>query len=210
MFKKHTDNRRFRHNGTDAIRQITVHPRIDHGVVETRSIVAVYDVDTILQLPVAVDRRVNSQISTLGVSHQPKWKLCLLRNLLQILHRLLLPRSCRKKTHIEIFLPADDRGIRSTVHNVTESVSQFYGHRTELGLFIKTDIVNIICQPDVLVPLRLRHLAHHESRHLRAGNTRIDFFLRVLRKEAFIRLCKRDTLSTDSRYNIGEIHINQF
>ena len=183
---------------------------LQHRFRKTRSIIIIDYFHPVINGYKAVHRRINRQISSLRMSHKPKRFPGLSCHILQIFHRLNLSWCLIQKTHIKIFFPANNCRIRSTVYYIRISITQLYCHRTELGLFIQADIIDIICKKDLSKTLCLCHLLHQKCCHAGTGHPRIDFFLGMYGKKSFRGFSKCYFFLSHCRNNPFKIHIDQF
>ena len=127
------DHGLLRNEGVDPVEDAAEVVALDVAVRETGTVI-VADVQQVrFQLRRQVDRRIDGQIAALGVSAQVELlPRVLLQDLPRVVEGFHLGRDVFHEGHVEVFLPAHQRGVRTAVRDVQRVVRKVQRDGREL------------------------------------------------------------------------------
>ena len=154
-FQHHAHHRRVRHDFDDAIAHACIFEAVHHRLREAWPIQRIDAFDTVLHIVFGVHRRINGQITAFGMASEHNRHVLPQRgDPSQIVGRSYLRRHRVLEGHVEVFLPADQRIVRTTERHNQRAGRQTVGHRGELRLLAIVELFK-------------------ESAHLNIGESRI-------------------------------------
>ena len=134
MLQQHTHDRGLGNKGVDLLLYPQIALRFQYCFGKAGAVVVVgRDQTLVLYLFRQMDRRPCRQIAALGMSTDPQ-RLSghFLRHLQRIFRGAQLRRNSGKEAHVEILLPAHQRGVRAAVGNKHAVIRQQKGHSGKL------------------------------------------------------------------------------
>ncbi len=173
MLQQHADDRRFRQNGRDPVRDALVFRQAKQRRAEAGAVVIVYAHQLVLHGFAAEHCAVDREIAALGVSAHAKRMRRKRRGCRrQILCRHFLRRNDRQKGQIKILLPADNRVVRAPEGNVGRFIRQQDRQRGELRLRFLVGAADIGAERQIGKAAACRHfvaqfrdLLRHQHAH---------------------------------------------
>ena len=109
---------------------------IEERLIESRSIVRIYDRDTFLNLARHIGRRIHRQITAFGMAADHNRPGPMVSQLGQITRGGLLRGDRAAERHHEVLFPPDDRAVGTAKSHIERAVTQFeHAGRELLGGF---------------------------------------------------------------------------